>query len=93
MFAALVFWSAPTDPEQFGDALRRLAVALEAQLGAYGFAMVDEIATPAQLENFLPRLRALLQDEGLAAGAGQPGDPAHPQRSVARPPVGAADRP
>lgn len=64
-FEALAFWSAPTDPEQFGDALRRLAVAWEAQLGDYGFAMVDKIATLASLENFLPRLRALLQDTGL----------------------------
>ncbi|MDQ3764627.1 MAG: hypothetical protein M3460_24710 [Actinomycetota bacterium] len=55
----------PTDPDQFGDALRRLALALEAQLGDHGFAMVDKIATSATLERFLPRLRALLQDSGL----------------------------
>lgn len=35
-FEALAFWSAPTDSEQFGDALLRLAVAWEAQLGATG---------------------------------------------------------
>ncbi|MGH3979572.1 MAG: CHAT domain-containing protein, partial [Pseudonocardiaceae bacterium] len=64
-FAALAFWSAPTDPAQFGDALRLLAVAWETQLGDHGFAMVDKIATPAQLERFLPRLRALLRDRGL----------------------------
>jgi hypothetical protein len=64
-FAALAFWSAPTDPDQFGDALRLLAVAWEAQLGDYGFAMVDKIATQERLENFLPRLRALLRDSGL----------------------------
>lgn len=64
-FEALAFWSAPTDPDQFGDALRLLAMALEAQLGDYKFTMVDKIATPAQLENFLPRLRTLLQDAGL----------------------------
>jgi len=64
-FAALAFWSASTDPEQFGDALRLLAVALEAQLGDYGFAMVDKIATSERWENFLPRLRALLRDSGL----------------------------
>ncbi len=64
-FEALAFWSAPTDPDQFGDALRLLAMALEAQLGDYQFTMVDKIATPAQLENFLPRLRTLLQDTGL----------------------------
>jgi len=61
----LAFWSAPTDPDQFGDALRLLAVAWEAQLGDYGFAMVDKIATSERLENFLPRLRALLRDTGL----------------------------
>ncbi|HWR48574.1 MAG TPA: hypothetical protein VN327_13330, partial [Pseudonocardiaceae bacterium] len=65
VFEALAFWSAPTDPDQFGDALRRLAVAWEAQLGNYGFAMVDKIATLADLDRFLPRLRALLQDTGL----------------------------
>jgi hypothetical protein len=64
-FEALAFWSAPTDSEQFGDALRRLAVAWEAQLGNYGFVMADKIATPAGLKNFLPRLRALLRDTGL----------------------------
>jgi CHAT domain len=64
-FAAMAFWSAPTDPEQFGDALRRLAIALEAQLGDYRFAMLDKIGTPVALETFLPRLRALLADTGL----------------------------
>ncbi len=64
-FVALAFWSAPTDPDQFGDALRLLAVALEAQLGNYGFAMVDKIATLERLENFLPTLTAVLADVGL----------------------------
>ncbi|MGH3853032.1 MAG: hypothetical protein ACRDR6_05950 [Pseudonocardiaceae bacterium] len=65
VFEALAFWSAPTDPEQFGDGLRRLAVAWEAQLGGYGFTMVDKIATLADLDRFLPRLRALLTETGL----------------------------
>ncbi|MDQ2882564.1 MAG: CHAT domain-containing protein [Actinomycetota bacterium] len=65
VFEALAFWSAATDPDQFGDALRLLAMALESQLGDYRFAMVDQIATLAQLENFLPRLRTLLQNTGL----------------------------
>jgi hypothetical protein len=64
-FVALAFWSAPTDPDQFSDALRLLAVALEAQLGDYGFAMVEEIATLERLENFLPTLTAVLADAGL----------------------------
>lgn len=64
-FVALAFWSAPTDPDQFGDALRLLAVALDAQLADYGFAMVEEIATPERLENFLPTLTAVFADAGL----------------------------
>ncbi|MGH3911170.1 MAG: hypothetical protein ACRDRM_10115, partial [Pseudonocardiaceae bacterium] len=64
-FVALIFWSAPTDPEQSGDALRLLAVTLEAQLGNYGIAMVDNIATLERLENFLPTLTAVLADAGL----------------------------
>ncbi|MGQ0719817.1 MAG: AAA family ATPase [Pseudonocardiales bacterium] len=64
-FEALAFWSAPTDHAQFQDALRLLAMALDAQLGDYKFTMLDKIATPAQLENFLPRLRTLLRDSGL----------------------------
>ncbi len=64
-FGAVVFWSAPTDPDQFGDALRLLAVELEAQLGEYGFAMVDKIATLERLQNFLPTLTAVLTDAHL----------------------------
>ena len=64
-FLALAFWSAPTDPEQVDDALRLLAVALEAQLAEYGVAMVEEIATLERLENFLPTLTAVLDDTGL----------------------------
>jgi CHAT domain len=55
-FPALAFWSAPTDPDQFDDALRLLAVALEAQLAEYGVAMVEEIATLEHLEYVLPTL-------------------------------------
>jgi len=64
-FVALAFWSAPTDPDQFGEALRLLAVALETQLADYGLAMVEEIATLARLENFLPTLTAVFADAGL----------------------------
>jgi hypothetical protein len=64
-FVALAFWSAPSDPGQCGDALRLLAVAWEAQLADYGFAMVDEIATLERLENFLPTLTAVFADAGL----------------------------
>ncbi|HKR52018.1 MAG TPA: hypothetical protein VJT72_21055 [Pseudonocardiaceae bacterium] len=55
-FPALAFWSAPTDPDQFDDALRLLAVALEAQLSDYGVTMVEEIATPERLVHVLPSL-------------------------------------
>jgi tetratricopeptide (TPR) repeat protein len=65
VFEVPAFWSAPTDPDQFGDALRLLATELEAQLGDYQFTMVDKIATLAQLKNFLPRLRSLFEDTGL----------------------------
>jgi len=64
-FGALVFWSAPSDPDQFDDALRLLAAALEARLAAYGFAMVDKIATHERLESFLPTLTAVFADAAL----------------------------
>jgi hypothetical protein len=65
VFVSLAFWSAPTDPDQFGDALRLLAVALDAQWGDHGFAMVEEIATQERLEKFLPTLTAVFADAGL----------------------------
>lgn len=64
-FVASAFWSAPTDPDQFGDALRLLAVALDAQWGHYGVATVDEFATLERLENFLPTLTSVLADASL----------------------------
>lgn len=64
-FGTLMFWSAPSDPDQFDDALRLLAVGLEAQLGVYGFAMVDKIATHERLESFLPILTAVFADAAL----------------------------
>ncbi len=64
-FVTLVFWSAPTDPDQFGDALRLLAVALEAQLTDYRFVMVEEIATLERLQDFLPTLTDVLADASL----------------------------
>ena len=64
-FVAVAFWSAPTDPDQFGDALRLLAVTLETQLRDYGLVMVEEIATLERLRNFLPTLTAVFADAGL----------------------------
>lgn len=75
-FEALAFWSAPTDPEQFGDALRRLALAWEKQLGDDGFTMVDKIATLANLDRFLPRLSALLHTEPEPLRRPETADPA-----------------
>jgi len=64
-FAASAFWSAPTDPEQFGDALRLLAISWEKQFAEFGFTMVEQITSSASLEAFLPRLKTLLRNEGL----------------------------
>jgi hypothetical protein len=63
-FDLLVFWSAPPDPDQSGDALRLLALELEARLGSYGFTLVDEITTPQRLQSFLPTLTAAFADAG-----------------------------
>ena len=64
-FVVSAFWAAPTDPDQFGDALRLLAVALEAQLEDHGFAMVDKIATRERWENFLPTFFTALADTSM----------------------------
>ncbi|MGH3808288.1 MAG: hypothetical protein ACRDRU_17025 [Pseudonocardiaceae bacterium] len=64
-FVAVVFWSAPTDPDQFGEALRLLAVVLDAQLGDRGLVMVEEIASLERLEKFLPIFAAVFADAGL----------------------------
>lgn len=61
-FVALAFWSAPTDPDQFSDALRLLAVALDTQLGDHGFAMLEETDTLERLDTFLPALTAVLSN-------------------------------
>jgi tetratricopeptide (TPR) repeat protein len=64
-FAATVFWQAPETDDEFGEALTRLAAALDIQLGAYGFAMSDHITPIESLEEFVPRLRRLLEDNGI----------------------------
>ena len=64
-FRKLVFWSAPTDPDQFDDAVRSLGVVLEARLADYGCAMVEQSATQQRLEGFLPTLRSVLADAGV----------------------------
>ena len=64
-FAAAAFWQAPTQDDEFAAALASLAAALEIQLGDYGFAMTGHIGTVPALEAFLPRLRRLLEDNGV----------------------------
>ncbi|MGH4026901.1 MAG: AAA family ATPase [Pseudonocardiaceae bacterium] len=64
-FGPMVFWAAPTDPDQFSDALRLLAITLESQLDDYGVVMLDNIVTLERLENFLPTLATVLADAGL----------------------------
>jgi hypothetical protein len=64
-FVTLAFWSAPTDADQFGEALRLLTVVLEAQLKDHGLAIVGEIATLERLENYLPTLTAAFADAGV----------------------------
>jgi hypothetical protein len=63
-FAALAFWSAPTDPDHFGDALRLLAMELESQLGDEKCAFVDKIAH-GDLESFLSALTAVFDNAGV----------------------------
>jgi hypothetical protein len=64
-FAALAFWQAPTKDEEWPSALPDLANRLDIQLGDYGFTMASHIGTTAQLEKFLPRLRALMASAGV----------------------------
>jgi len=64
-FAAAAFWQAPTRDEEFSGALANLAIALETQLGAYGFTMTGHIGSAAALEAFLPRLHRVLEESGV----------------------------
>src|SRR5205823_4610625 len=64
-FALPVWWQAPLREEEWPGALTDLALTLEAQLGEYGFAMVDKITTPEGLRRFLPQLTDLLENQGL----------------------------
>ena len=64
-FAAAAFWQAPLADDEFGGALASLAAQLEIQLGEFGFAMSDKITTIESLARFVPRLRRLLEDNGI----------------------------
>jgi tetratricopeptide (TPR) repeat protein len=61
-FGRLAWWQAPTQPDEFAQALSLLADAMEAQLG---IPMMAAIASPGSLRSFLPRLSALLREEAL----------------------------
>jgi len=64
-FAAAAFWQAPSGDNEFTAGLASFAVALETQLGHYGFTMAGHIGTAAELRAFLPRLRRVFQDNGV----------------------------
>ena len=64
-FGALAFWQAPTRDDTFEGALASLGADLETQLGSYGFTMTGHIGTVAALEAFLPRLRQVLENNGV----------------------------
>ena len=64
-FAAAAFWQAPFTEDEFGGALASLAAQLEVQLDEFGFAMSDKITTTESLVRFVPRLRRLLEDNGV----------------------------
>ena len=92
-FAAAAFWQAPLADDEFGGALASLAAQLEIQLGEFGFAMSDKITTIGVAGRVRPAAAAAAGRRRDLAGAGQPGNPAHPRRDLAGPAVGAADRP
>jgi len=64
-FQAVAFWQAPETADEFAAALPSLAAALEVQLGGYGFAMADHIATAEAVAAFTPRLARLMEDNGI----------------------------
>jgi hypothetical protein len=64
-FAAAAFWQAPAHDDEWDGALASLAVALEIQLGDYGFRLVGHIGTMEAIEAFLPRLGQVVQNHSL----------------------------
>jgi tetratricopeptide (TPR) repeat protein len=61
-FAEAVFWQAPTNEDQWPNALPDLAITLDQRLG---IGMVDRIGSAETLQAFLPHLRRLLTEHGL----------------------------
>ncbi len=64
-FAALAWWEAPSQPDEFGQALSSLAHAWEGQLGHHGLTMMEAVGSADALRRFLPRLRAVLRENAL----------------------------
>jgi hypothetical protein len=64
-FQAVAFWQASLADDEFGGALASLAIQLDMQLGEFWFAMSDKITTVEMLTRFTPRLRRLLEDNGI----------------------------
>jgi hypothetical protein len=64
-FAAVAFWQAPTREGEWEGALADLASRLEIQLGGYGLSIAAHVGTPQRLKAFLPRLRRLLENNGV----------------------------
>jgi tetratricopeptide (TPR) repeat protein len=64
-FSVTAFWQAPTRPDEWASALADFANRMEIQLRDYQFAMAEHIGTATKLEAFLPRLRSLMQNNGL----------------------------
>ena len=64
-FAAAAFWQAPTREDEWASGLADFANRLDIQFADYGFTMASHIGTTQHLAAFLPRLRALLANQGL----------------------------
>lgn len=64
-FAAAAYWQAPLRDDEVPGALADFATSLEAQLGGYGFGLIDHIATTDRLQAYLPRLSQLLESAGI----------------------------
>jgi tetratricopeptide (TPR) repeat protein len=64
-FGIAAFWQAPRTDDQFAGGLASLAAALEVQLRDFGFAMSDKIATSESIAAFAPRMRRMLEENGV----------------------------
>jgi tetratricopeptide (TPR) repeat protein len=60
--AGMLWWQAPTHPDEFDQAMSSFAHAVEAQLG---IPFMQAIGSESALRQFLPRLRAVLRDNAV----------------------------